>query len=79
MKANPLRETTKDERDKRRLIETVIDQLGDRFNLSKMRARTMLYFTERVAEKILSHTIFALKALEERYSPSQLDQVIPII
>lgn len=79
MKANPLRETTKDERNKRRLIETVIGQLGDRFNLSQMRARTMLHFTGRVARKILSHTIFALRAFQLGYSPTQLNQVIPIL
>ena len=79
MKDNPLRETTKDERDKRRLIEMVIGQLGDRFNLSKMRARTKLYFTGKVARKILSHTIFALRAFQLGYSPTQLNQVIPIL
>jgi len=79
MKPDPIRESTKRERGKRRLIETVIGQLEGRFNMSKVRARKMLQHTGRIARKILSHTIFALKSLQMGYPPTKLNQVIPIL
>jgi IS5 family transposase len=42
---------------KRRLVETVISQLTERFNLEKVRARKMWYLTNRITRKILAHTI----------------------
>jgi hypothetical protein len=39
----------------------------------------MLQHTGRIARKILSHTIFALKALQMGYPPTKLSQVIPIL
>jgi hypothetical protein len=41
----------------RRLVETVIGQLVDQFNIEKVRARKVFYLTNRIARKILSHTI----------------------
>jgi IS5 family transposase len=41
----------------RRLVETVIGQLTDRFNIEKIRARKLWYLTNRIARKILAHTI----------------------
>lgn len=41
----------------RRLVETVIGQLTDRFQIEKVRARKLWYITNRMARKILSHTI----------------------
>lgn len=41
----------------RRLVETVIGQLTDRFNIEKVRARKLWYFTHRIARKILAHTV----------------------
>ena len=43
----------------RRLVETVIGQLTDRFNIEKVRARKLLTLTNRIARKMLSHTIAA--------------------
>lgn len=43
----------------RRLVETVIGQLTDRFQIEKIRARKLWYLTNRMARKILSHTICA--------------------
>lgn len=42
----------------RRLVETVIGQLTDRFNIEKVRARKLWTFTNRIARKALSHTVF---------------------
>jgi IS5 family transposase len=44
----------------RRLVETVIGQLTERFNIEKVRARKLWYFTNRIARKILAHTISVL-------------------
>lgn len=41
------------------LVETVIGQLTERFNIEKVRARKMWYLTNRITRKILSHTICA--------------------
>lgn len=62
----PLRANMKDSRPKpfvkqltqvRRLVETVIGQLTERFNLEKIRARDLWHLTNRVTRKLLSHTI----------------------
>jgi len=44
-------------KDKRRLIETVISQLSERFNIQKLRARNILNLTARIWRKLLSHTV----------------------
>ena len=41
----------------RRLVETVIGQLTERFNIEKVRARKLWYLSNRIARKLLSHTI----------------------
>lgn len=41
----------------RRLVETVIGQLTTRFNIEKVRARKRWYLTNRIARKVLAHTI----------------------
>jgi IS5 family transposase len=45
----------------RRLVETVIGQLTERFNIEKVRARKLWYLTNRIARKILAHTICVVK------------------
>ena len=41
----------------RRLVETVIGQLTGRFHIEKVRARKLWYLTNRIARKVLAHTI----------------------
>ena len=62
----PLRKNMKDERpksfvkqlmSKRRLVETVIRQLSERFEIEKTKARDMWHLTNRITRKILSHTM----------------------
>lgn len=62
----PLRSNMEDPRSKsfirwlvstRRLVETVIGQLSDRFNIEKVRARDLWHFTNRIARKVLAHTV----------------------
>lgn len=57
----------------RRLVETVIGQLTDRFNIEKVRARKLWTFTNRIARKTLSHTacVFINKLLGNE--PLQFD------
>jgi Transposase DDE domain len=53
----------------RRLIETVIGQLSERFHLEKVRARDMWHLTSRLNRKLLAHTVcFWLN----RFSPDPL-------
>lgn len=41
----------------RRLIETVLSQLTERFHLAKVRARDLLHLTSRMERKLLAHTV----------------------
>jgi len=41
----------------RRLVETIIGQLTERFNIEKVRARKLWYFTSRIVRKFLAHTV----------------------
>lgn len=41
----------------RRLIETVIGQLVERFHIEKIRARDLWHLTSRINRKILAHTL----------------------
>lgn len=42
---------------KRRLVETVIGQLAERFEIEKARARDLWHLTHRITRKILAHTV----------------------
>jgi len=62
----PLRKNMKDSRpksfvkqlmSKRRLVETVIGQLTERFEIEKTKARDLWHLTNRMTRKILAHTI----------------------
>jgi hypothetical protein len=41
----------------RRLVETVIGQLTERFHIEKVRARKVWYLTNRIARKVLAHMV----------------------
>ena len=59
----------------RRLIETVIGQLSERFNFEKVRARDMWHLTSRLDRKILAHTVcFWLN--RHSLNPLQFEQLI---
>ena len=64
----PMRSNMEDERSSRfrkwlvstrRLIETVIGQLAERFHIQKVRARDLWHLTSRINRKILAHTACA--------------------
>lgn len=80
-----LRANMKDERSKdytkwlvstRRLVETVIGQLVERFNIAKVRARDIWHLTARIARKTLAHTIAALINIKLGRSPLQFEGLI---
>lgn len=60
----------------RRLIETVIGQLSERFNLEKVWSRDVWHLTSRLNRKLLAHTVCVwlnrLYALE----PLQFDNLV---
>jgi hypothetical protein len=62
----PLRKNMKDNRpkefvkiinNKRKLVEIVIGQLTERFNIEKVIARDMWHLTIRIGRKLLAHTV----------------------
>lgn len=57
MKETRSRKYLKKLNDTRRLVETVIGQLSDRFNIEKVRARNTYRLNLRLMRKILAHTI----------------------
>lgn len=60
----------------RRRIETVIGQLTDRFHIEKVWARDLWHLTNRLARKLLAHTVgFCLNRLFGR-DPLQFDGLI---
>lgn len=60
----------------RRLVETVIGQLTERFNIEKIRARKVWYLTNRIARKILSHTVCAFINISNGNPPLKFDLLI---
>ena len=59
----------------RRLVETVIGQLTERFHLQKVRARDLWHLTNRVNRKLLAHTL-AFWINRHSPHPLQFEQII---
>ncbi len=82
----PLRSNMKDNRPRwfvrkivsvRRLVETVIGQLSDRFQIEKIRAKKLWHFLRRVTRKILAHTVaFAINKQIRPENPLQFEYLI---
>ena len=60
----------------RRLIETVIGQLTERFKIEKVRARKLWYLTNRIARKVLAHTICICINKKMGNPPLQFDLLV---
>ena len=60
----------------RRLIETVIGQLTERFKIEKVRARQLWYLTNRIARKVLEHTICICINKKMGNPPLQFDLLV---
>lgn len=59
----------------RRLIETVIGQLTERFCLETVRARDLWHLTSRINRKLLAHTV-ALWLNRYSENPLRFEQLI---
>lgn len=60
----------------RRLIETVIGQLTDRFHIQTVRARDLWHLTSRIWRKILAHTVAVFLNTTVGRAPLQFDGLI---
>lgn len=60
----------------RRLVETVISQLTERFNIEKVRARKLWYLTNRIARKVLAHTLGVFINKQNGNLPLQFELLI---
>jgi hypothetical protein len=60
----------------RRLVETVIGQLTERFHIEKIRARKVWYLTNRLARKVLAHTICVFINKQNGNPPLQFELLI---
>lgn len=62
----------------RRLVETVIGQLTDRFHIQKIRARDLWHLTNRIVRKTLAHTIGCFLNRERGEKFTQFDGLIVV-
>lgn len=60
----------------RRLVETVIGQLSERFHIERVRARDAWHQTSRIARKLLSHTVAVFLNLLHGRAPLQFDGLV---
>jgi len=60
----------------RRLIETVIGQLSERFQIEKVRARDLWHQASRFWRKILAHTVCVKISLSLGHNPLQFERLI---
>ena len=81
----PLRANMKEDRPKpvvrrlmkaRRIVETVIGQLSERFNIQKVRARDLWHLSHRLIRKILSHNLCFVLNKKLGNPPLQFDLLI---
>lgn len=81
----PLRDNMEDSRSKkflswmigtRRLIETVIGQLAERFHIEKIWARDLWHEASRFWRKILAHTVCVRVGMERGNEPLQFERLI---
>ena len=83
----PLRRNMNDPRPKtyvkelmrdRRLVETVIGQLTEQFNIQKLRARDRWHLTVRITRKILSHTMAVFLNVTTGRSPLHIADLVSL-
>jgi Transposase DDE domain len=81
----PLRDNMKDDRPKeflkwmkgtRRLIETVIGQLAERFHIEKIRARDVWHEASRFWRKLLAHTVCIKINMDRGNEPLQFERLV---
>lgn len=60
----------------RRLVETVIGQLSERFSIEKSKARDLWHLTGRIYRKVLAHTACILLNLAQGNPPLQFERLL---
>jgi len=60
----------------RRLVETVIGQLTEQFNIQKVRARSLWHLTNRITRKVLSHTMAVMINKSLGNPPLQFEKLV---
>jgi hypothetical protein len=61
----------------RRIVETTIGQLVDRFKIQSIKAKNLWHLSVKIGRKILAHTIcFALNKQINPNSPLQLEKLV---
>jgi len=63
-------------KNQRRLVETVIAQLAERFNIEKVRARNTFRLGIRFMRKILAHTVGVYINTQIGRAPLQLEGLV---
>jgi hypothetical protein len=61
---------------KRKLVETVISQLCQRFKIQKIKTRDLWHFSNRFIRKILSHTIASFINIKEGKNPLNFERLV---
>jgi hypothetical protein len=83
----PVRENMKESRpksflrwmmSKRRLVETVIGQLSERFQIEKTRARDLWHQASRFWRKLLAHTVCVKISLDLGHEPLQFEYLMKL-
>lgn len=81
----PLRDNMQENRPKtflgwivstRRLVETVIGQLADRFHIEKVRARDLWHQASRFWRKLLAHTVCIKICVDAGNEPLQFESIL---
>ena len=60
----------------RRLVETVIGQLTERFKINRIRVKSFFHLQARIARKLISHAIATLTAKNLGLDPTKLNEII---
>lgn len=62
----------------RKIVETVISQLTERFNINKVKAKIMWTLTNRIARKLLSHIMVLFINKKQVNKALQLDKIMVV-
>ncbi len=57
MTPRPAATASKGQKRRRKIVETVISQLEQRFNIGTVKARDSWHLTNRITRKVLAHTV----------------------
>jgi len=76
MAPRPRAESRPNQRKARKIVETVIGQLQERFGIGNVQARDLWHLTSRFARKFLSHTVACYLNIKHERPPLQFDGLV---